>query len=111
MATTVVVLLAVVAAASAYLAFYAAAPGRQSRPPMAPRLLRAGGSVLALVALGLAGQAHGIAVGVVLVVTAMMTAGSFVALVGPWLLPAAPRGDDGAAAERGGRRGPAGGAR
>jgi len=79
--------LALILSVAAYAAFYAGAPGRQSRPVGPPRLLLSTGTALTLGALVMAALATGSAVGPVAVVTMMMTVASILAVTGPFVLP------------------------
>ncbi|MEO0558730.1 MAG: hypothetical protein AAF170_11175 [Bacteroidota bacterium] len=76
-------------AVAAYGAFYAAAPGRQSKALGSSRLLLGVGAVLTVAALVLSAVATGSAVGPALVLTVMMAAASTLAMAGPFLLPEA----------------------
>jgi len=79
--------LALIVSVAAYAAFYAGAPGRQSRPVGPPRLLLGTGTALTLGALVIASEATGSAVGPIVVVTLMMTVASILAVTGPFVLP------------------------
>ena len=74
-------------AALGYVAFYAAAPGRQSQPLGPPKPLRLAGVGLTGSALVLSAVGTGTAGGPVYVVTVMMAVASALAMVGPLLLP------------------------
>lgn len=78
---------ALILSVAAYAAFYAGAPGRQSRPVGPPRLFLGTGTVLTLGALVIASVTTGSAVGPVVVVTMMMTVASILAITGPFVLP------------------------
>jgi hypothetical protein len=78
---------ALILSIAAYAAFYAGAPGRQSRPVGPPRLLLGMGTALTLAALVMASAATGSAIGPVVVVTMMMTVASILAITGPFVLP------------------------
>jgi len=78
---------ALILSVAAYAAFYAGAPGRQSRPVGPSRLLLGTGTALTLGALVIASVATGSAVGPVMVVTLMMTVASILAVTGPFVLP------------------------
>ncbi|MEM6326403.1 MAG: hypothetical protein AAF791_04730 [Bacteroidota bacterium] len=81
--------LSLLLAAAAYGAFYAAAPGRQSRALGPTRTLLWAGTALTVAALGLSIAATGSSVGPVLVVTVMMATASVLAVVGPFVFPEA----------------------
>ncbi|HHP7238797.1 hypothetical protein [Longibacter sp.] len=79
--------IAMILGAVAYGAFYAAAPGRQSRAVEPSGLYVWIGIGMTLSALSLSIVSTGTAVGPVLVLTAMMVAGSALAIFGPFVLP------------------------
>ncbi|MEM6784196.1 MAG: hypothetical protein AAF624_10745 [Bacteroidota bacterium] len=98
--------LSLVLAALAYGAFYAAAPGRQSRALGPTRSLLALGTALTVGALVLSYLGTGTAAGPTLVATVMMATASLLAVTGPFLLPEAAQ-----EAPRRGAPPPPGGAR
>jgi drug/metabolite transporter (DMT)-like permease len=79
--------IAMILAAVAYAAFYAAAPGRQSKAVEPSGLYLWIGIGMTLSALSISIVWTGTAVGPVLVLTAMMVAGSALAILGPFVLP------------------------
>lgn len=81
--------LALLLSATAYSAFYAGAPGRQSQAAGPVRPLFGAGAVLTVAALALSVVATCSAVGPTLVLTVMMAMASVLAIIGPYLMPEA----------------------
>ncbi|MEM6338189.1 MAG: hypothetical protein AAF752_16565 [Bacteroidota bacterium] len=83
--------LSLILAALAYVAFYVASPGRQSKALKPAKPIRIAGIVLVCAAFVLSVLGTGSAVGPVLVITVLMAVGSLLVVTGPFFMTAPER--------------------